>query len=733
MQKAELVKYKLAEKEEVRVVVQAGGIKIMIIINRKEFVAGTKRFLRTTLDIAKDALQDARKRGVEKVDSILLSGGSCKMPQVKDALEKAFQDTPVLLSDLEEVIVKGAAHYRSLRGQLQNQDVQNKNTQNEDTIKNYLHIRERKEVHIMENKAFGIDLGTTYSCISYVDDISGEPVVVDKSEGTNVTPSIVSFEDEDTIVVGDVAKEMAVMAPESTCEFVKRRMGVDKVAITYNDVDYSPEQISSLILKKLVKDAEEALDTEIKDVVITCPAYFGIAERTATENAGKMAGLNVLEIINEPTGAALCYGSLRSDEDKTILVYDLGGGTFDVTIIRVTKEEIVAIATDGDHQLGGKDWDSNLMDYLEETFKEDKEFDEEFDLEAQQDLRLKAEKAKQQLTAKPKTKVIVMANGMKDNIELTREKFEEITSSLLKKTIDLTNDALKAAEKRGVTQIDEIILVGGSCKMPQVKVAVEEAYPNIPIKMFEPNEAVAKGAALHADALKKGQADLQKWTEEMKEILNEINKDSDEGEKIEITDVQNDNVSDELKEKIKKEAEKQGIDTKKIMFGIGGVQREDEKPPHQGHVLRNITSKSFGIQVLVTEEVDGKIERTEKITNLITKQDPVPAEVTQEFGTAYDNMENAEIIVYETDVTDEVYDIGGYMPLGTAVLELPPNLPAGSPVEITIKLTTDGLLSLRGFEKTGNKEVKATMESDAILSEEEVEAQAQALSGLVLN
>ena len=161
MQKAELVKYKLAEKEEVRVVVQAGGIKIMIIINRKEFVAGTKRFLRTTLDIAKDALQDARKRGVEKVDSILLSGGSCKMPQVKDALEKAFQDTPVLLSDLEEVIVKGAAHYRSLRGQLQNQDVQNKNTQNEDTIKNYLHIRERKEVHIMENKAFGIDLGTT--------------------------------------------------------------------------------------------------------------------------------------------------------------------------------------------------------------------------------------------------------------------------------------------------------------------------------------------------------------------------------------------------------------------------------------------------------------------------------------------------------------------------------------------------------------------------------------------
>lgn len=582
----------------------------------------------------------------------------------------------------------------------------------------------------MENKAFGIDLGTTYSCISYVDDISGEPVVVDNSEGTNVTPSIVCFEDEDTIVVGDVAKETAVMSPEATCEFVKRRMGVDKVAITYNDVDYSPEQISSLILKKLVKDAEEALDTEIKDVVITCPAYFGIAERTATENAGRMAGLNVLEIINEPTGAALCYGSLRGDEDKTILVYDLGGGTFDVTIIKVTKEEIVAIATDGDHQLGGKDWDSMLMDYLEDTFKEDKDFDEEFDLEAQQDLRLKAEKAKQQLTAKPKTKVLVQANGMKDSIELARDKFEEITSHLLRKTIDLTNNALEAAEKKGVTQIDEIILVGGSCKMPQVKIAVEEAYPDIPIKMFDPNEAVAKGAALHADALKKGQADLQQWKDEMEEILEVINKDSDEGDKVSLDDLIEGGISDEVKEHIEKEAEKQGKDSTKVMFGIGGARRAGGHSGQQGHVLKNITSKSFGIQVLVDEEVDGKVEMIEKITNLITKQDPVPATVTQEFGTAFDNMENAEIIVYETDVTDELYDIGGYSPLGTAVLELPPNLPAGSPVEITIDLSTDGLLSLRGFEKTGNKEVKATMESDAILTEEEVTAQTQALSGL---
>ncbi len=498
----------------------------------------------------------------------------------------------------------------------------------------------------MENKGFGIDLGTTYSCISYVDEVSGEPVVVDSSEGSNVTPSIVCFEDEDTIVVGEVAKETAVVSPEATCEFVKRRMGVDTVAITYNETDYSPEQISSLILKKLVLDAEAALDTEIKDVVITCPAYFGIAERTATENAGKMAGLNVLEIINEPTAAALCYGSLRGEEDKTILVYDLGGGTFDVTIIRVTPEEIVAIATEGDHQLGGKDWDTELMDYLEREFKDQKEFDEEFDLEAQQDLRLRAERAKQQLTAKPKTKVMVQANGMKANLELTREKFEEITSSLLRKTIGLTNHALEAARKKGVTQIDEIILVGGSCKMPQVKAAVEEAYPNIPIKMFDPNEAVAKGAALHADSLLKGQSTLQEWKDELEEIIEEINKVRGEDDKIDLTSVQDGEASKEDMDDIIKGVEERGGDAKTVKILLGGTKR---KP---GPVLRNITSKSFGIQVLVEEEIDGKIERVEKIANLITKQDPVPASVTQEFGTAFDNMENAEIIVYETDITD---------------------------------------------------------------------------------
>lgn len=543
----------------------------------------------------------------------------------------------------------------------------------------------------MENKAFGIDLGTTYSCISYVDDISGEPVVVDNSEGTNVTPSIVCFEDDETVVVGDVAKETAVVTPDATCEFVKRRMGVDKVAITYNGTDYSPEQISSLILKKLVKDAETALDTEIKDVVITCPAYFGIAEKTATENAGKMAGLNVMEIINEPTAAALCYGSLRDVEDKTILVYDLGGGTFDVTIIRVTPEEIVAIATDGDHQLGGKNWDTALMNYLEDVFRDQKEFEGEFDLEAQQDLRLRAEKAKQQLTGKPKTKVIVQADGVKANIELTREAFDETTSSLLSQTLEKTEDAIAAAKKKGVEKIDEIILVGGSCKMPQVRIAVEKAYPDIPIKMFEPNEAVAKGAALHAEALAKGNAELQKWNE-------------------------SENGGD-----------------KPVKPGAGGPRIGPFTPVHPGPVLRNITSKSFGVQIVRDEIIDGEMKTVDKIANLITKQDSVPVTISQDFCTAYDNMDNAEIVVYETDVVEEIYDVGTNKVLGTAILDLPPNLPAGAPIQITFSLSTDGLLSLKGVDLTSNKEITAEMKSDAILTEKEVEKQTAAVSGIRLN
>ena len=580
----------------------------------------------------------------------------------------------------------------------------------------------------MENRAFGIDLGTTYSCISYVDEISGEPVVVDNKEGTNVTPSVVYFDDEKSYTVGDLAKESALLDPDHTCQFVKRKMGseIDKVAITVGEKEFSPEQVSSLILKKLVEDAEEALDTKIKDVVITCPAYFGNAERIATKNAGIMAGLNVLEIINEPTAAALCYGSLRDVDDKVILVYDLGGGTFDVTIIRVTSEEIIAIATDGNHQLGGKDWDAALVSHLRDAFYAEKEdFDGEFDAEAEQELLLKAERAKQQLTGKPSTKVVVSAAGMKVSVNLTRETFDDITSSLLKCTIDKTNDAIEAAKKKGVTKIDEIILVGGSCKMPQVKELVSATYPDIPIKMFEPNTAVAKGAAIHANNLLQGITELQKWKDVVKSVT---------GEEIEVyPEYPQDILTPEQIKEIENAAEEEGLDPTDIPWGLGGTRGDTPRPGKKGTVLRNITSKSFGIQILTeeTEIINGREERISKISNLITKQDAVPTSVTETFGTAFANMVNVELVIYETDVTDKVYEIGSWEPLGNVVLELPPNLPEGSPIEVTLGLSTDGILELRGYEPTSDRECKVTFQSEAVLTEEKVAEQTAVVQGLV--
>ena len=242
----------------------------------------------------------------------------------------------------------------------------------------------------MAKYIFGIDLGTTYSCIAYVDE-TGRATVVNNQEGTNTTPSVVNFASPTQVVVGQIAKENAVIDPQNTVSLVKTLMGNSNFAINYNGEDKSPEEVSAYILRKLAEDASKLLDTEVKDVVITCPAYFGTAERQATKNAGIIAGLNVIEIISEPTAAALYYGCAKEQEEKTILVYDLGGGTFDVTIMRISSGKIEVICSDGNHQLGGKDWDTEIMNFLATQFCAETGFDGDFDEYAQQDLRLKAE------------------------------------------------------------------------------------------------------------------------------------------------------------------------------------------------------------------------------------------------------------------------------------------------------------------------------------------------------
>lgn len=533
----------------------------------------------------------------------------------------------------------------------------------------------------MAKYVFGIDLGTTYSCIAYVDE-TGRATVVNNSEGTNTTPSVVNFASPSQVVVGQVAKENAVIDPDNTISLVKTLMGKTDFAISYNGEDKSPEEVSAYILRKVAEDAAKMLDTEVRDVVITCPAYFGTAERTATKNAGIIAGLNVLEVISEPTAAALYYGCAREQEEKTILVFDLGGGTFDVTIMNISSEKIEVICSDGNHELGGKDWDEAVMRYLAEEFISKTGFDGEFDEYAQQDMRLKAEKAKQQLTSRDQVPVMLDAAGLRARINLTREKFDEITSALLGEAIEKTESAIDVAKEKGYN-IDEILLVGGSTRMPQVTKAIVDRFGMEP-KILDPDEAVAKGAAIHA---------VNVYVNNQKSL-----EPGDVGE----TTV---NVGGATKE-INADDYKEELAVQPEMMSIGGKTRK----------VVVATTKSFAIEVLINGE--------SKCCNMIIKNEPMPdgsISVTKEFGTNVANQESAELVVYESDFMEETFDVDKDFVLGTATLELPGNLPAGSPIQVTFTLSTEGILEVSGVDKTTGREVHATMQAKGIMAEEKVD------------
>ena len=348
---------------------------------------------------------------------------------------------------------------------------------------------------IMSNYVFGIDLGTTNSCIAYVNEM-GIPTVINNMEGTNTTPSVVNFAGPSEIVVGQIAKDVAYIDPCNTVSLVKTLMGQSSFAINYNGEDIRPEEVSAYILRKITNDASELLDTEVRDVVITCPAYFGSQEKIATKKACELAGLNIIEMLSEPVAAAISYGCVKEETDKTILVYDLGGATLDITVMKIRSGKIELICSDGDHNLGGKDWDTEVMNYLATQFCSETGFHGDFDEYAQQDLRLKAEIAKKQLSSKDVIPIVLDASGLRTRIMLSRTVFDEITQVLLSQTIEKTEAAIAKAESKGY-KVDEILLVGGSTRMPQVKKAIVDKFGIVP-RILEPEEAVAKGAAIYA-------------------------------------------------------------------------------------------------------------------------------------------------------------------------------------------------------------------------------------------
>ncbi len=530
----------------------------------------------------------------------------------------------------------------------------------------------------MEKKiTLGIDLGTTYSAVAYVDE-HGDPKIIPNSDGERITPSVVYFESENNIIVGQNAKDEMELSPDKVVAFVKREMGKSKDEVrkeeNYGEPKpydfygkrYSPEEISSLILKKLKQDAELYFHgQEITDVVITVPAYFNDSEKKATKDAGEMAGFNVLQVINEPTAAAIAYGvSKQASESQKVFVFDLGGGTFDVTVLDVKvnntgEKEINIINTDGDHRLGGKDWDDKIIEYIAQEFINQYGEDPRDDKDAMADLRMKSERTKITLSKRDKARIAVKTEENSLKLEITREKFEEITTDLMSRVEGLCDLVLTDANLTW-NDIDTILLVGGSTRMPMVVNMLKKiSGKEIRTDLIQPDECVALGAALHS-----------------KIIL--INQQS------QAQNLSHATVSQEIKDK------------------LGSIKVND------------IVSHTLGI-VTVREENGQYIN---VVTPIIEKGAKIPCEITKTFGTLDDNQPSVLLQIKEGESSNPE----NVPTIQEATLDIVSKLPANSPIEVTYKIATDGMLTVIGRDVTNNKEIMVKIERENNMSKEEIEA-----------
>ena len=352
-------------------------------------------------------------------------------------------------------------------------------------------------------KVIGIDLGTTNSCVAVLE--GGEPQIIPNSEGMRTTPSVVAFTKDGERIVGEPAKRQAVTNADRTISSIKTHMGTD-YKVNIDGKDYSPQEISAIILQKLKSDAESYLGEKVTEAVITVPAYFTDAQRQATKDAGRIAGLEVKRIINEPTAASLAYGMDKLDQDKKILVFDLGGGTFDVSLLEIGDGTFEVLATAGNNRLGGDDFDKIIIDYLAEEFKKAEGVDLRNDKMALQRLKEAAEKAKKELSSTMSTNInlpfiTATAEGPKHlNIDLSRAKFEELTAGLVEKTMEPMKRAISDAGI-SVSEIDDVLLVGGSTRIPAVQETVKKFIGKEPHKGINPDECVAAGASIQAGVL----------------------------------------------------------------------------------------------------------------------------------------------------------------------------------------------------------------------------------------
>jgi molecular chaperone DnaK len=508
--------------------------------------------------------------------------------------------------------------------------------------------------------AYGIDLGTTYSCIAYVDD-SGRPTVVKSVLGEDTIPSVVYFESRDGVVVGRAARDEALLHPDLVASLIKRQMG-RAVELGFHGLRYTPEAISALILKELARSAELQTGEPVRDVVITHPAYFGIAEREATRQAGEIAGLRVLNLVPEPVAAALHYEAIEGPGARTILVCDLGGGTFDTTVIRLQSGAVTVVCTDGDHYLGGVDWDDKVSDFLVERFvaahpDRDPSGDEEF----LQQLATDAEQLKKDLTSVESRRRSVRFEGAAEQVEVTRKGFEELTSELLRQAMEITRRTIETARRRGVEGFDEVLLVGGATRMPAVARELEARFGFKP-RLHDPDLAVAKGAARYA------------LIESVKERLAE---DGGAGAPL-------------------------GEAAEEVATQLGVSRETVERLAAK--TVTTVAPRAFGVEV--HDPRDATPGRT-WVDHLLHANDPLPRRVAgQRYYTVKENQEAVRFPIWEQAGALESRSLEHNTKIGEgAITNLPP-LPEGSPLEVTFDMDEMGALRVHAIEPSSHRDVR---------------------------
>jgi molecular chaperone DnaK len=538
---------------------------------------------------------------------------------------------------------------------------------------------------------FGIDLGTTYSAVAYIDN-AGKPVIARNNSGEETTPSVIYFESADNVVVGTTAKDTAVVTPDSVVSLVKREMGSADYVRTFFGSEYSAPALSALILDALRGGAESDSGRRLERAVITVPAYFGMIEKSATRQAGELAGIEVIGLVPEPVAAALAYGFGTDAESKTLLVYDLGGGTFDVTVIRLGTDEIRALVVDGNAELGGADWDEILIEHIAAEITTQLGDDSIRDDEAaMQEIATKAEKAKRELSSKESAKVIMRHSGGSATVTVTRAEFEEMTKHLLGQTIDITKRALETLEASdpGTTlQITDVLLVGGSSFMPAVAHTLKSEF-GWDSKLADPNLAVARGAALYAAG---------HWP------------DTDSGD-TSGTGTTSDQTDEEravaLKAAAEAAAEKTGVP-------------EETFTDRARQTIIGALPKAIGVKVVDTTvagwDDNSKPEPPFAVEHLVPAQSEIPFKQPVSFR-AYTASANAPKILVE--IWEQAGAVAGRQVHENRFLErgfieglAPLNLPAESPIDLLFTVDGDGVALVKAVEPTSGQsvEVKARIQ-----------------------